>query len=173
MSSLKIRVRLRDNALLLLLPAVLLCCVVVSIIRDGGIDIVFGIMGALPFCLLLIWLMSQRVCIDGDMFCYRSTMIKRETSISHIQKMRFQWGKPGLRANGLYLLCIYDDDRYSHDPICINIKPFNAMAVAQIINTLRKMNPHIDIDKRVEQMAEGNEVQLFPMLLRMLRGKKR
>ncbi len=171
--AMRIRVRLRDNWILLSLLSFTPLLASMIVIREGTIDWGFYAVVCMPLCLFLLWLRSQFVSIDGDMFVYWNTLRKRETRISRIRKIRFQWGKPGYKSNGLYLLCIYDDDKYSKNPIPINVKPFGVNALAKIIVTLRERNPEIEVDKTVERMANRKKVQFYPLLLNMFKRKKR
>ncbi len=164
-----LRARLIDSILFWLITPISTALVILTIIvtpeekwRDGDfwIILLFGIMGPL-FCCLHCW--TQHVKIEGDVLVYSNlfnSLRKKTLRISRISKMQISSGNSKEKTKGLFLLCIYDNDKYAQNPLAIDLLSFNQKQRQSLVKSIYSLNADICIDKQTERIIQGKNVEM-------------
>jgi len=137
---------------------------------QNGIPFNQGILGVLTFFVIcfvwpfiIIWLASFKIILTNEDLIYKTFISrlffkKKIIKFSEVKKINIHISQDleADRKSAFYRLNIYGINIFSQDPLTINMKPFNQEDLINIVNLIFFKNPSIQIDKKVQELKDGN-----------------
>jgi len=122
------------------------------------------------FLAMLVWTRRFKIVILGDKIVYSTLFSKKNVvKFANIKKLEI---KIGQNKNVFYALHIHDNNRYSTEPLIINMKPFSKNDLSLLVKTITSVNPSVEIDHDVKKLKQGHFEPAVYRILNKLRNQK-